>query len=103
MIIKLINFYKDLKELTTNGVGPFMLIPPHKFTFSLSLVVKHWAHKDKVEVIPIKYICPSNKHPNHSFDAQIDRWPINEIVGFGNYITRNDVSNSLNYPLVNKI
>ena len=25
------------------------------------------------------------------------------IVGFGNYITRNDVSNSLNYPLINKI
>ena len=59
--------------------------------------------EDKVEVIPIKYICPSNKHPNHSFDEQIDRWPINEIVGFGNYITRNDVSNSLNYPLINKI
>ena len=25
------------------------------------------------------------------------------IVGFGNYITRNDVSNALNYPLINKI
>jgi hypothetical protein len=46
----------------------------------------------KIEVIAIKYICPSDMHPNHALHNHIDRYPIEQIIGYGTQIQKADVS-----------
>ncbi len=42
----------------------------------------------KIEVIAIKYVCPSINHPNHALNDRIDRYPIDQIIGYGTHIIK---------------
>lgn len=46
----------------------------------------------KIECVSIKYDIPDVNHPNHCFHQKIDRVPINDIIGFNETISKNDVS-----------
>jgi hypothetical protein len=46
----------------------------------------------KVEVVAIRYICPSDKHPNHVLHDHIDRYPIEQIIGYGTHFLKADVN-----------
>jgi hypothetical protein len=46
----------------------------------------------KIDIMAIKYIYPSNMHPNHSLHSHIDRYPIEQIIGYGTQIQKADVS-----------
>jgi hypothetical protein len=45
----------------------------------------------KIEVVAIRYICPSEKHPNYALHDHIDRYPIEQIIGYGTRIYKQDV------------
>jgi hypothetical protein len=42
----------------------------------------------KIEVIAIKYVCPSINHPKHALNDRIDRYPIDQIIGYGTHIIK---------------
>lgn len=46
----------------------------------------------KIECISIKFDIPDTNHPNHHFHNKIDRIAINEIIGFNQSISKEDVS-----------
>jgi hypothetical protein len=46
----------------------------------------------KIEVTAIKYISQSDMDPNHAFHNHIDRYPIEQIIGYGTQIQKADVS-----------
>jgi hypothetical protein len=45
----------------------------------------------KIEVIAIKYVCPSINHPKHALNDRIDRYPIDQRIGYGTHIIKKDV------------
>jgi hypothetical protein len=45
----------------------------------------------KIEVLAIKYVCPSINHPNHALNDRIDRYPIDQRIGYGTHIIKKDV------------
>jgi hypothetical protein len=50
----------------------------------------------KIEVVAIRYVCPSEKHPNHALHDHIDRYPIEQIIGYGTQFLKRDVIKRFN-------
>jgi hypothetical protein len=50
----------------------------------------------KIEVVAIRYVCPSEKHPNHALHDHIDRYPIEQIIGYGTQFFKRDVIKRFN-------
>ena len=48
--------------------------------------------EELVEVVSIEYVVNSSKHPNYHLNGYIDRYPIDDIEGFGQDFQREDVS-----------
>ena len=48
--------------------------------------------EEMVEVCAITYECPSNKPPNYFLHGHIDKYPIEDICGFGQDVRKSDVS-----------
>ena len=48
--------------------------------------------EELVQVVSIEYVVNSSKHPNYHLNGFIDRYPIDDIEGFGQDFQREDVS-----------
>ena len=48
--------------------------------------------EELIQVVSIEYVVNSSKHPNYHLNGFIDRYPIEEIEGYGVDFQREDVS-----------